>query len=399
VACCVRQFLGARSEADGVAEPTTAGLGRPTRIEGELMRRTHRRGAMAVIAALAICGLAVSACSSSKAKTGSTGTTGAGATGDKHYTVGFSNPTAAQPILQTFQKALTAAGARMNITVKSLDAQLDPNKQVSDVDQFVTEHVNAIIVFPLSQDSLTPALNRAHQAGIKVLGFNAILQPGTTNIAPYDADFDQGEDVQGAQLLADYVGTQLAGKGNVIGVGIGVPVPSLQFMVNNYKQNLASKNAGVTWLSTVSNPTDDIAGGQKAVADALTKYKGNIQAVMAYNDDSAIGAAVAFKNAGVKNPIIVGTNGDPQGVEAINDGRMSAMVDIVPWREAMVGITMVKRMLDGLSVPSWIATPVELYTKANIGTRLDWDAAVSQISAGTLSCASGGGCPAGLSGS
>jgi ribose transport system substrate-binding protein len=359
------------------------------------MQRTHRRPAAAV-AAVVVCGLLAAGCSrtgkSSAAETG-------GSSGGKHFTVGFSNPTAAQPILQTFQKALTGAGARLNITVKSLDAQLDANKQVSDIDQFVTQHVDAIIVFPLSQDSLTPALNRAKQAGIKVLGFNAILDPSTSAIAPYDANFDQGEDIQGAQLLADHVGKLLGGKGNVLGVGIGIPVPSLHFMVDNYKKTLAEKNSGITWLSTASNPTDDIAGGQKAVADALTKYKNNIQAVMAYNDDSAIGASVAFKAAGIKDPVIVGQNGDPQGVEAVKDGRMSAMVDIVPWREALVGITMAKKMLDGQTVPKWIATPVELYTKDNVSGRLDWDAAVSQINAGTLSCATGGGCPAELSGS
>jgi ribose transport system substrate-binding protein len=358
------------------------------------MVRPHRRAAVALIAAVSSCALVVSACSSSK--TSANGATTGGSGGGKHYTVGFSNPTGAQPILQTFQKGLTAAAARDNITVKSLDAQLDPNKQVSDVNQFVTQHVDAIIVFPLSQNSLTPALNRAKQAGIKVLGFNAILDPNQANIAPYDADFDQGETFQGAQLAADYVNQQLGGKGRVLGVGIGVPVPSLQLMTTNFQKDLTTKSPGITWLATASNPTDDIAGGQKAVADALTKYKGNVQAVMAYNDDSAIGASVALKNAGVTHAVITGMNGDPQGVEAINDGRMSAMVDIVPWREALVGETMVKRMLDGQSVPKFVETPDELYTKDNISKRLDWNAAVKQIQNGTVSCANGGGCPSQL---
>ncbi len=358
------------------------------------MGRPNRRAAVELIAGVASCVLALSACSGSGSSSSAAST---GGSGGKHYTVGFSNPTGAQTILQTFQKTLTAAASRDNITVKALDAQLDPNKQVSDVNQFVTQHVDAIIVFPLSQDSLAPALNRAKQAGIKVLGFNAILDPNQKDIAPYDAAFDQGETFSGAQLVADYVSQKLGGKGNVLGVGIGVPVPSLQLMVKNFRNGVTK--SGANWLATVSNPTDDIAGGQKAVADALTSHKGDVQAVMAYNDDSAIGAAVAFKNAGVSNPIITGMNGDPQGVEAIKDGRMSAMVDIVPWREALVGETIVKRMLNGQSVPKWIGTPVELYTKDNIAKRLDWDAALQQIQSGALSCAKGGGCPSELSGS
>ena len=354
------------------------------------MRRIPRPTAAAIAIACSLLGVA--GCSAS----GDDKTSARG--GEKHYTIGFSNPTAAQPILQTFQASLTAAGKRLNIDVKSLDAQLDANKQVTDINQFVAQHVDAIIVFPLSQDSLTPALNRARQEGIKVIGFNAVLEPPKGDIAPYDTNFDQGEDFQGAQLLADYVGKQLGGKGNVLGIGIGFPVPSLHFMMDNYRKFVTAANPNVSWADTVSNPTDDIAGGQKVTADAITKYEGDIQAVMSYNTASAMGAAVAFKNASIKQPIIVGQNGDPQSIEAIKNGSLSAVVDIVPWREALVGITLTKKLLDGDDVPNWIATPVELYTKDNVDKRLDWDEAVSQIKAGTLSCASGGGCPAELSG-
>jgi ribose transport system substrate-binding protein len=291
---------------------------------------------------------------------------------------------------------LVAAGKTHNITVKPLDAQLDPNKQVSDINQFVAQHVDAIIVFPISQNSLKPALTRARKAGIKVLGFNAILKPTTKHIAPYNANFDQGEDYQGARLLANYVGKQLNCEGNALGIVIGTPVPSLHFMVRQYKKYLTHKCPSVNWVGTAVNRDDNISGGQKAAAQALAKHNNNIQAVMAYNDDSAIGAAVAFKHAGVKNPIIVGQNGDPQGVKAIKDGRMSAMIDIVPWREALIGMTMVKRLLEGQSVPKWVATPVEMYTKANIDKRLDWDKAIQKISSGELSCGHGGGCPKAL---
>jgi ribose transport system substrate-binding protein len=136
--------------------------------------------------------------------------------------------------------------------------------------------------------------------------------------------------------------------------------------------------------------------GEQVAAEAATKYQGKINAVMAYNDDSAIGAAIALKNAGVKNPVIVGMNGDPEGVNAIKDGQMSAMIDIVPWREALIAITMMHDLLTGKKVPNWVATPVEMYTKSNISQRLDWNQAVQEISSGRLSCQKGGGCPASI---
>lgn len=378
------------------------------------MRRSSRfRAAPAIAIACAIVGLA--GCSSSgssgagsssssapvsdapAAESSEAGPSAEASESAQSYTVGFSNPTAAQPILQNFQNSLTEAGKHMGIEVKSLDAQLDANKQVTDINQFVAEGVDAIIVFPLAQDSLTPALNKAREAGIKVIGYNAILEPTEGDIAPYDANFDQGEDIEGAQLLSDYVAEQVGGKGNVLGIGLGFPVPALQFMMSNYEKFVTAKSPDIKWLDTVENPTDDIAGGETVVADAITKAKGDIQAVMAYNTSSALGAAVAFKNASLPAPVIVGQNGDPASVQAINDGTMSATVDIVPWREALVGITLTKMVLDGAEYPKWVATPVEMYTKENIDQRLDWDEALAQITAGTLSCASGAGCPPELS--
>jgi ribose transport system substrate-binding protein len=316
----------------------------------------------------------------------------------KQYVVGFSNPTAAQPILATFQNALVAAGKKLNIKVVSIDAALNVEKQVSDIDDLIAEHVNGIIVFPLAPATLTPALDRARKAGIKVLGFNAVVQKpkNGASIAPYNANFDQGEDYQGAKLLAQYVSKQLHGSGNVLGIGIATPVPSLHFMVAQYQTYLKQLAPKVKWLETVSNATDDIAGGETVAAEAATRYAGKINAVMAYNDDSAIGAAIALKNAGVKNPIIVGQNGDPEGVAAIEDGQMSAMVDIVPWREALVAATMMNDLLTGKSVPDWVATPDVMYTKSNIGQRLSWTKAVQEISNGTLSCKKGGGCPSSI---
>ena len=276
-----------------------------------------------------------------------------------------------------------------------MDAELNVQTQVSNIQQMVAEHMNGIIVFPLAPDTLNPVLNQAKQAGIKVLGYNAVIQPPAkgASIAPYDANFDQGEDYQGANLLAQYISQQIKKQGNVLGIGIGAPVPSLQFMMQQYQADLKSTAGSVQWLETASNATDDIAGGQKAAQEAVTKYQGKINAVMAYNDDSAIGAAIAFKDAGVKDPVIVGMNGDPQGVSAVEDGQMSAMIDIVPWREALIGAAMIDRLLTGKSVPNWVATPVDMYTKANIGQRLDWNKAIQEIQNGSLTCANGG-CPA-----
>lgn len=386
-----------------------------TRLNNEARPKRWLRIAALVLAA---CGLAVgvAACgssskeSSANASSSEEGSTSGGSSSEasssaqeqeKQYVVGFSNPQGAQPILHAFQEALVAAGKNLNIKVVPIDAQLNPSKQVSDVNQMVAEKVNGIIAFPLAPNTLNPALERAKKEGIKTLGFNAIVEKpkAGASVAPYEANFDQGEDYGGAEMLARHVAEQLhKGPGNVLGVTIGVPVPSLHFMVKQYQVYLKKFDPKAKWLETVENKTDNIAGGEQVVANALTKYHNNIQAVMAYNDDSAVAAAIAFKDAGInpKTRVIVGQNGGPTGRHALEKEEMSAMVDIVPWREALIAATMMHDMLTGKTVPNWVETQDIMYTKSNISEQLLWPDAVKEIEEGKLSCEEGGGCPSSI---
>jgi ribose transport system substrate-binding protein len=317
------------------------------------------------------------------------GSSGGGGKGD--FTVGISNAQGAQPILKLTQDSFTAAAKRDGIKVKALDAQLDPAKQVTDVDQLVAQKVDLIVVYPLDANSLKPALNRAKAAGIKVVGWAGMASPDA-DPGVLTSNVDTGGSYRGSKLLGDYVKTRLGGKGKVLGVGLGIPVPALETMLAQYKKNVTD-GTDITWTDRVDNPTDDIAGGQKVVATALTKYQNDVQAIMAYNDSSAIGAAVAAKAAGLTDVVIVGQNGDDDGVKAVEDGRLAATVDLVPWRTGLILEAVSKAILDGKKVPAYVESPTELFTKENLADRLPWDEAKSKITSGAMTCADGGGCP------
>ena len=313
------------------------------------------------------------------------------------FVVGFSNPTGAAASLNATQAAVTALGQHLGFKVIPLDAQLNVQKQVSDINQFIAQKVNAIIVFPLAPSTLNPALEKAQKAGIKVIGWDALQTPPAAgaNIAPYDTNMDQGLSFGGAQKLVDLVGKSLKGQGNVLGVGIGAPVPSIAFQLKQYQKLLAKSYPKLKWLDTVENPTDNIAGGEKVVADAATRFHNQLNAVMSYNDASGLGAAIALRNAHVSNPIIVGEGGTPDAVSGVKSGKLTATIDIVPWRQGMILATLADKLMRGQSVPKWVENPVDLYTKANIAKYVNWDTAVKKIQSGALTCKNGG-CPASI---
>lgn len=349
--------------------------------------RADIAGGLAIVLAATM----MSACSSSSSKVASTppsssqAPTARSSSSNGGYTIGFSNPQGTQPVLNAFQAALTAAAKRDRITVTSLNAALSVSKQVSDIQQFINDKVRAIVVFPLAGPPLVPVLTKARQAGIAVLGYNAVTTDATSasQIYPYSADVNQGLIHQGAKLAAQFVASQLHGSGNVLGVGIAAPVPSLHAFISAEKTDVTSGNPGIHWLETVADQTDDIAGAATPVADALTKYHNAVNAVMAYFDGAAIGAAQALKAAGVK-AVIVGQQGNTDGIDAVKSGEIAATIDEMPYNQALISLTMVRDLVSGTSVPAVVHPPVQLLTKANVDQYVPWSRALSQISNGTL---------------
>ncbi|MGH9075475.1 MAG: sugar ABC transporter substrate-binding protein, partial [Acidimicrobiales bacterium] len=177
---------------------------------------------------------------------------------------------------------------------------------------------------------------------------------------------------------------QLHGKGNVLGVNISLPVPSLDAFIASEKQDVTSANPGIHWVGTAFDQTDDIAGADSSVASALTKYHNKVQAVMAYFDGAAIGAARALQSVGVKNVVIVGQQGNTDGIQAVKDGTISATINEMPYQQALIAFTMVKDLLAGKTVPLVIHPPVQFITKSNLSQYVPWTTGIQEIADGKL---------------
>ena len=131
-ACCNRAPFRPRSPAPSRPHRPVPTAG-ATHTEG-MTCRIDLAVARTALALVIGASLTLAACGSGS-DSGSSG--GGGGKGD--FTVGISNAQGAQPILKLTQESFTAAAKRDGIKVKALDAQLDPAKQVTDVDQLVAQ--------------------------------------------------------------------------------------------------------------------------------------------------------------------------------------------------------------------------------------------------------------------
>jgi ribose transport system substrate-binding protein len=347
-------------------------------------------GALATTSLALVLGVSFAACgeegTGGGAKTAASGGGGDEANVGQDRLIGFINPIAAQPILAKMQEALIAHGERLGYRVKALDSALKPDQEATNINTLSAEGASAMIVWLLGEGGGISVVKRAQErAGSKMIGFARFPDRKVpADMGPFVASIEQGSPWEGGELITDYVAEQLGDKGNVVTLGSCGASASVKLIVENYKRFLAENHPNVKVLAEICNQSDDIKGGQQATEQALTRFNNKIDAVIAYNDTSAIGAMNAMKAAGIENPITVGQNGGPDAVEAIKNGTESASVDTQPVVTAALMIEMVTRALEGKEMPKLVAAPVSLITKDNVGQHVSWDDQIKELQAGTL---------------
>ena len=103
-------------------------------------------------------------------------------------------------------------------------------------------------------------------------------------------------------------------------------MPALKYL--NQREAYYAKKAGMTVLGTQDNPTDDVTGGEKAGNGLIQRYS-NMDAVIGYNDPSALGTVIAARGAGRKL-IAIGLNGTSDGIAGVRNGQLAATVQGAP---------------------------------------------------------------------
>jgi ribose transport system substrate-binding protein len=276
---------------------------------------------------------------------------------------------------------LTVLGNSMKLETKKLggtyvekDAEGDVNKQVSQFDQLIAQHVNGIAVFALDPKSLAPDVARARKAGIHLVTIDLNFT-STTNLGGYESQVWQRRD-EAAYRTAQEM-SKLVKSGDTVGtIDLIVKVPSIVFSIT--RDTFWGQKFGLKVVGPASNPSDDIAGGEKAMTTLLGK-SGDLKGVMAYNDPSAIGAGSAARSQGIVNIPLAGENGGSDALGAIKAGRETFTIKL---DDPSMGKDFAWGLYDlseGTKIPTTIkAGAPELINKANVGSTIPWETQLKQ---------------------
>ena len=288
--------------------------------------------------------------------------------------IGFQNPVAANEFLGFVQKAVIAKAKSFGCTVIALDDALNPDKQVSNMQQLLGQNVDAIIFYPLDPKATTPVLQRAKNQNVQVIAIDASF--GDTKAVPLIAtQVWQGRDIQAylqAKVLADEKSDAKVGL-----IGIGIPVPAIKYLTERQKH--FAEEEGLTVIDTQDNPSDDVTGGEKA-ANALLQRNQEVDSVIGYNDPSALGAVIAARATG-RDITVVGLNGSSDGIEGVKSERLIATVQVDPIgigaQTATAAYSLITKQ--NLPLPPIVIRPGVLVTQDNVDDLPSWSDQLAEI--------------------
>ena len=247
------------------------------------------------------------------------------------------------------------------------NANSQASKQISDIRDMIAQDVDAIVVAPLLEEGMDPALNAAKEAGVPV--FLIDRETAGTPCEDYitfmgSNFFKQGK--QAADLLADFTNEKAQ-----VAVLEGTPGASVTIdRTEGFEQQLKQYPN----MEIVASQTGEFLRTKgQTVMEQLIQSNPDINAVYAENDEMALGAIQALKDAG-KDPgtdvKVVSIDGTRQAVQAIITGDINAVIETNP-RFGPLAFDTFEKFLAGKPIPQKIIVQDDIYTKENAQEKLD----------------------------
>jgi ribose transport system substrate-binding protein len=243
-----------------------------------------------------------------------------------------------------------AKGFRLVVT----SADMDLGKQIPQVEDFVTQKVDAIVVCPVDSKGIGNAIKAANRASIPV--FTADIAADEGEVVSHIAS----DNVAGGRLAGEYLGKALKGKGKIAIINHPV-VTSVLDRVKGFREALA-KFPGITVVSDVDG--DAVRDRAMQVSSDILQGHPDLSGVFGINDDSALGALDAAETFNRRKLVIVGYDATPPAVKAIlEDTPLKADVIQYPKKIGVATIDAIDRYFHGEKMPSVIAVEVGIVDK------------------------------------
>ncbi|MBD3305841.1 substrate-binding domain-containing protein [candidate division KSB3 bacterium] len=260
-------------------------------------------------------------------------------------TIGLTLPSLSHPFFVYLQKNVMDEAEKLGVEVIAIDAENVAARQMSIVEDFIARDVDGVLMSPIGQDALVPAVESLNEVGIPVATVDRKVEGGEL-LVHVGAD-----NVEGGRVAARYIIEQLGGTGSVIELeGTPGASPAIDRKAG-FDEVIATSDIEILVSQTAKF---ERAMGQSVMENLLQVHK-DFQGVFGANDEMILGAIEAMQAAEVDpaTVVTVGYDAIPDALTYIKEGRLDATIEQFPGEQARKGLRfLVEYIKDGTEPPS-----------------------------------------------
>ncbi|MFO7631910.1 MAG: substrate-binding domain-containing protein, partial [Caldilinea sp.] len=276
------------------------------------------------------------------------------------YRIAFSVPAMSFPFFVHMERQVRDEAAKIgNIEIITLDGQDNTTKQLADLEGVIAQGYDGLIVSPRTSDGLSSVIQQVIDAGIPVVTIDRRADGVNGLLAHVGADNVIGGEEQGRAILSlfpdgakiiELLGTpgsspaidRSAGLHNIID-----PVGNIEVVCQQTGEFNRDRGLTVTENCLSANP--------------------DVQAIVAANDDMALGAVEAASAAGINVPIL-GFDALPEAIQAVNEGLLYGSVEQFPGGQSRTALQTIMDFIVSGATPASdvILLSPKMVSKANL---------------------------------
>ncbi|MFF1438435.1 substrate-binding domain-containing protein [Streptomyces sp. NPDC058295] len=271
--------------------------------------------------------------------------------------VGLALSTLNNPFFVQIQSGAKAEAKKLGVDLTVTDAQNDASQQANQLQNFTSSGLDSIIVNPVDSDAASNSVKAADKAKIPVIAVDRGVNKATVDALV------ASDNVAGGELAAKTVAEKLGGTGKIVILQGQAGTSAARERAEGFAKGLKAY-PGIQVLA--QQPADfDRTKGLDVMSNLLQAHP-DVQGVIAANDEMALGAIKALGSKAGKSVQVVGFDGTPDGLTAVENGTLYASVAQQPSQLGKIAVDNALKALQGKKVEKTVKVPVKVVTKENV---------------------------------
>jgi len=209
-----------------------------------------------------------------------------------------------------------AAKADPDVLIRFADANGDISKQLDQIDNFIAQDVDVIVVVPVDYHGIVSGVKKANKAGIPVIALGIESGGG-------EYTFVGSKNLDAGRLQGEFMSENLPRNAEILYLQGEPGLYHSTERLDGFTKALAERT-DVKVLGNLPGNYDR-ARGMKVTEDWIQRFP-KFDAIIAANDQMALGALQALKAAGRKDVMISGIDGTADALAAIEAGEMTQSI-------------------------------------------------------------------------